>query len=149
MSDAMTVASDYGRPIPVPDEDTAEFWEAASRHELVFQRCDHCGRFAHLPVAFCVGCDHLDHPSFHFEPVSGRGTIVSWTVIRDHMVAGFQDEGPIIHVLVEMAEQSDLLFPVSLVGETDGLALGAPVEVVFREVADGVTLPYFQLVGNG
>jgi len=141
----MTVAGDYGRPIPVPDEDTADFWEAVSRHELVFQRCQHCGRYAHLPVAFCVGCEHLGDPCFRFEPVSGRGTIVSWTVIRDHMVAGFQGEGPIIHVLVEMAEQSDLLFPVSLVGDPAGLALGAPVEVVFREVTSGVTLPYFRL----
>ena len=138
--------SSYERPIPFPDETTAPFWEAVARHELAFQRCQHCGRFDHLPVAFCKGCHNLDDPSFAFEPVSGRGTIINWTVIHDHMVAGFQGEGPLVHVLVRMEEQDDLCFPATLIGDTSGLALNAPVEVVFREVTDGVTLPYFQLV---
>lgn len=138
----------YGRPVPVPDEATAGFWEAARRHELAFQRCQHCGRYAHLPVAFCRGCHNLDQPSFRFERVSGRGQVVNWTVIHDHMVAGFQGSGPLVHVLVEMDEQQDLLFPATLIGDTQGLALRAPVEVVFRDVADGVTLPYFRLAGS-
>lgn len=142
----MSTAKEYNRPIPVPDESTAGFWEAVARHEMAFQRCQHCGRFAHLPVAFCKGCHNLDQPSFAFEPVSGRGRVVNWTVIHDHMVAGFAGEAPLVHVLVAMEEQDDLLFPATLIGNTEGLRLGAPVEVVFREVTDGVTLPYFQLV---
>ena len=141
----MGAAQEYDRPIPVPDESTAGFWEAVARHEMAFQRCQHCGRFAHLPVAFCKGCHNLDQPSFAFERVTGRGRIINWTVIHDHMVAGFTGEAPLVHVLVAMQEQDDLLFPATLIGDTEGLRLGAPVEVVFREVTDGVTLPYFQL----
>jgi uncharacterized OB-fold protein len=141
----MTVAKDYDRPIPVPDEATAPFWEAVAKHEMAFQRCQHCGRFAHLPVAFCRGCHNLDQPSFAFERVSGRGRVVNWTVIHDHMVAGFAGADPLVHVLVAMEEQDDLLFPATLIGNTEGLRLNAPVEVVFRDVTDGVTLPYFQL----
>ena len=138
--------TEYQRPIPVPDETTAPFWEAVARHELAFQRCRHCGRFHHLPVSFCRGCHNVEDPQFAFEPVSGRGTIVNWTVIHDHMVMGFQGEEPLVHVLVRFEEQDDLMFPATLVGDTSGLRLDAPVEVVFREVTDGVTLPYFQLV---
>jgi uncharacterized OB-fold protein len=141
--------SDYQRPIPVADDSTAGFWEAVARHELAFQRCQHCGRYDHLPVAFCRGCHNVENPLFAFEPVSGRGTIVNWTVIHDHMVAGFQGEDPLVHVLVRMEEQDDLYFPVTLVGDTSRLAVGAPVEVVFREVTEGVTLPYFQLAQAG
>ena len=141
----MTVPEAYDRPIPVPDESTAGFWEAVSRHEMAFQRCQHCRRFAHLPVAFCRGCHNLADPSFAFETVSGRGKVVNWTVIHDHMVAGFAGSDPLVHVLVALDEQDDLMFPATLIGNTDGLKLGAPVEVVFREVTDGVTLPYFQL----
>lgn len=141
----MSTTSEYGRPIPVPDEATAGFWEAARRHELAFQRCQHCGRFAHLPVAFCRGCHNLERPSFAFERVSGRGKVVNWTVIHDHMVAGFAGEPPLVHVLVAMDEQDDLMFPATLIGDADGLRLGAPVVTVFRDVTDGVTLPYFQL----
>jgi uncharacterized protein len=139
------MTTDYQRPVPVPDETTAPFWEHARRHELAFQRCQHCGRFSHLPVAFCRGCHNLDDPSFAFERVTGRGTVVNWTVIHDHMVAGFQGEDALVHVLVRLEEQDDLYFPATLVGDTSGLTLDAPVRVVFRDVADGVTLPYWQL----
>lgn len=142
------MTAEYQRPIPVPDETTAGFWEHARRHELAFQQCRHCGRFAHLPVAFCRGCHNLADPSFEFARVSGRGTVVNWTVIHDHMVAGFQDAGPLVHVLVQLVDQEDLYFPATLIGDTSGLELGAAVEVVFRDVADGVTLPYFQLTDD-
>jgi uncharacterized OB-fold protein len=135
----------YDRPVPVPDEMTAGFWESVGRHELAFQRCKHCGTFAHPPAAFCMGCHNLDRPEFSFEQVSGRGMIVNWTVITDQMVSGFIGADPMIHVLVRMEEQQDLLFPATLIGDSAGLALGAPVEVVIRDVAPGVSLPYFQL----
>lgn len=141
----MSATSGYERPIPVPDETTAPFWEAVARHEVAFQRCQHCGRYAHPPVSFCAACHNLDNPSFTFEKVSGRGRIVNWTVIVDHMVAGFAESGPIVHVLVALDEQEDLLFPATLIGDTSGLRIGAPVEFVFRDVTEGVTLPYFQL----
>ena len=136
----------YDRPVPVPDEMTAGFWEAVRRHELSFQRCQHCGTYAHPPVSFCLGCHNLARPEFSFEKVSGRGTIVNWTVITDQMVSGFIGADPIVHVLVRMDEQEDLLFPATLIGSTVGLVLGAPVETVIRDVAPGVSLPYFQLV---
>jgi len=135
----------YDRPVPVPDEMTAGFWEAVGRHELAFQRCEHCGTYAHPPVSFCAGCHDLEHPAFSFEKVTGRGTIVNWTVITDQMVSGFIGADPIVHVLVRFDEQEDLLFPATLIGDTSGLALGAPVETVIRDVAPGVSLPYFQL----
>ena len=140
--------STYDRPIPVPDETTAGFWDGVREHQLRFQRCTHCGHFAHLPVSFCQACHNLADPSFRFQAVSGRGRIVNWTVIHDHMVAGFQGADPLVHVLVEMDEQADLRFPATLIGDPSGLALRAPVQVVFREVTDGVTLPYFELI-NG
>lgn len=141
----MSEEQKYDRPVPVPDEMTAGFWEAVSRHELAFQRCTHCGTYAHPPVSFCMGCHNLDRQAFSFEKVSGRGTIVNWTVITDQMVSGFLDSDPIVHVLVRLEEQEDLLFPATLIGDTSGLALGAPVETVIRDVAPGVSLPYFHL----
>ena len=141
----MSEEQKYDRPVPVPDEMTAGFWEAVGRHELAFQRCEHCGTYAHPPVSFCAGCHDLEHPAFSFEKVTGRGTIVNWTVITDQMVSGFIGADPIVHVLVRFDEQEDLLFPATLIGDTSGLALGAPVETVIRDVAPGVSLPYFQL----
>lgn len=138
---------EYAKPIPVPDEETAPFWAAARRHELVFQRCDHCGNYAHPPVRFCCHCHNLAEPSFDFAPISPRGKVLNWTVMCDAMVQGFADEVPWVHVLVSFDDQPNLNFAATLVdGVCDNLKLGAPVEVIFRDVTNGVTLPLFRLV---
>ncbi|MFI5045671.1 MAG: Zn-ribbon domain-containing OB-fold protein [Acidimicrobiia bacterium] len=137
--------AEYAGPIPVPDALTAGFWEHTSRHELAFQRCRQCGRFSHLPVVVCPRCENRDPAKFAYETVSGRGTIVNWTVIRDQMVVGFEDAGPLTHVLVRLDEDDDLMYPATLVGDLDGLALDAPVHVVFRDVTDEITIPYWEL----
>jgi uncharacterized OB-fold protein len=109
------------------------------------QRCQDCGHYAHPPVRFCRSCTNLESPSFRFEPLARTGRVVSWTVIHEHLVAGFEDAGPLTHLLVELDAQAHLYFSASLVGPTEGLAIGAPVEVVFDEVAPGASLPYLQL----
>ncbi|MFF3574561.1 Zn-ribbon domain-containing OB-fold protein [Nocardia jiangxiensis] len=137
---------EYGKPIPCPDEDTAPFWEAARRHELAFQRCNHCGTYAHPPVAFCRHCHNVSHPSFEFAQISPRGKILNWTVMYDAMVQGFADEVPWVHALVSFDVQPTLNLTATLVdGDTHRLRLGAPVDIIFRDVAEGVTLPFFKL----
>ena len=44
------------RPIPVPNEWTKPFWDAAKRGALELQRCQQCGHFQHPPYATCVNC---------------------------------------------------------------------------------------------
>ena len=39
------------RPVPVPDESSTPFWEAAARHVLTLARCARCGAFTHPPDA--------------------------------------------------------------------------------------------------
>lgn len=138
--------TEYSKPLPIPDEMTAAFWENAREHRLVFQRCQHCRSFAHPPASFCSSCHNLDDPSFKFEEVSGRGRIINWTVLHDPMVAGFGKEPPWVNVLVEMEEQKRLLFVATLEdGPPAPIAVGAAVEVVFKDVTPSVTIPYFKL----
>ncbi|MEW1863293.1 OB-fold domain-containing protein [Streptomyces sp. NPDC088194] len=138
--------TEYAKPVPVPDEDTAPFWEAARRHELAFQRCDHCGTYAHPPVRFCRGCHDVTEPSFGFATITPRGRIVNWTVIHDAMVQGFAGDAPWVHALVSFDDQPGLTFAATLIdGVGDGLKLGAAVEVVFKDVSRDVTLPLFKL----
>jgi uncharacterized OB-fold protein len=142
--------SSYEKPLPVPDETTGEFWAQARKHRLVFQRCQHCGTYAHPPVDFCSACHNLTDPSFRFEEVGTRGRIVNWTVMHDKMVRGFEDDDPWVNVLVELDEQERLLFMATLEdGRVPGLVVGAPVEVAFRDVTDTVSLPCFRLMDDG
>lgn len=138
--------AEYGKPIPIPDELTAPFWEAAKDHTLAIQRCVACGFYNHPPVVFCPRCNARE-PDFRFEPVSGRGTIRSWVVVRDSLVKGFEDRVPWVNVLVELEEQPDLFFFASLLdGAEASLRLGAPVEVVYQDITPEVTLPQIRLV---
>ena len=70
--------SQVTRPIPVPNEWTKPFWDAAKQGVLALQRCQSCGHFQHPPYATCVNCISTD---LTFEPVQGKGTIYSYTIM--------------------------------------------------------------------
>lgn len=134
-------------PVPVPDEDSAGFWAAAAEHVLTVQRCTHCGRYAYPPGVVCTGC-LAPEPSFRWEPVSGRGRVASWTVIHQAFLPGFAAEVPYTVLEVELEEQDGLRLVARQAG--DGRpTLGAPVEVVFDDVGEGVAVPRFALVPAG
>jgi uncharacterized OB-fold protein len=132
------------RPHPVADDLSRPFWEAAQRHQLVIQRCQECGYFNHPPRPACDACQSQ---SLQFEPVSGRGTIYSFSVMHQPNIAGFEDQIPYLNIFVELAEQP-LLFMVSdlPISEREKVRIGASVEVYFDRVDAELTLPQFQLV---
>ncbi|MGO9928647.1 MAG: Zn-ribbon domain-containing OB-fold protein [Mycobacterium sp.] len=137
-----------GRPLPVPDEASAPFWSAAAEHVLTVARCGHCGRFAMPPDVVCPHC-HASDPGFEFTPVSGRGIVRSWTVVRQALLPGFEDEVPFVLVDVELVEQADLRLIGRLLDGPDALDadlhVGDAVAVGFEDVAPGVAIPAFEL----
>ena len=136
------------KPVPVADEVSEEFWKAAANHVLVIQRCDECGWFAYPPSLICRGCLSLRRP-FHYEPVSGRGRVKTWTVVREAFLPSWRDEIPYPVAVVELDEQEGLYLTAQIVGAgPDDMAIGAPVEAVFEDLADGVSVPHFRLAGK-
>jgi len=128
------------KPVPVPTEDTAYFWERCRARELVLQRCVACGRVQFYPRALCTGClsDRLE-----WIPASGRGEVHSFTTVFRAPTQAFQDQAPYVVAVIELKEGVRLISQV--VGcAPDQLAIGMPVEVVFEEVSDAITLPKFQ-----
>jgi len=134
----------HKKPLPAADDLSKPFWGAARQHRLVVQRCRDCGYFNHPPRPACDACQSQQ---LQFEPVSGRGTIYSFTVMYQPNVAGFEDEVPYINILVELEEQP-LLFMVSNLPASDlnKISVGRRVEVYFEELDDDVTLPQFRPV---
>ena len=131
------------RPVPVPDERSRGFWAATAGHSLVLARCARCTKFCHPPDAVCPHCGSSE-PDFGFAPVDGKGVVRSWTVMRQSFLPGF--DVPFVLVDVELASQADL----RLIGRfVDGpgvpLRLGAPVRLVFEDLAPGVAVPAFAL----
>ena len=133
------------RPVPVPDEESAPYWDAAAAHVLAVARCSRCGSFSIPPDVVCQHCHHGD-PGFVFEPVSGRGVVRSWTVVRQSFLPGFTDDVPFVLVDVELDEQADLRMIGRLLDGPDvELHAGDRVVAAFEDIAPEVAVPAFVL----
>ena len=136
------------RPVPVPDERSQPYWDAAAEHVLAVARCSVCDAFSIPPDVVCQHC-HSTEPDFTFVPVSGRGVVRSWTVMHQSFVPGFDDLIPFVLVDVELEEQGDLRTIGRLVDGPDApLAIGMPVAVAFEDLAPGVSVAAFELVSK-
>lgn len=136
------------RPLPVPDEQSTPFWKAAAQGVLTVARCSRCQSFCHPPDVVCPHC-HSTDPVFVFTPVSGRGIVRSWTVMRQSFLPGFQDEVPFLLVDVELEEQPDLRIIGRLMdGPDSNVRIGAPVQVTFEDLGSDIAVPAFALEGD-
>ena len=130
------------RPLPVGDEASTPFWDAANAGRLDIQRCRKCRRWNHAPGLACPACgsDYLA-----FETASGRGTLYSWCVLREAPGPGFAGAMPLTVAVVELTEQSHLLLTSNLVGVDEAqLRLGMALEVEFLRINADCALPQFR-----
>ncbi len=126
------------RILPRPFPLTRPFWEAARARRLVLPRCARCERWAH-PQEIANECPCGAERGW--VEASGRGAVVSWTVVRKAAHPAVAAEIPYTLFLVRLAEGPQLVS--SLGGEGHGLAVGSEVEAFFDDVADDVTLVRF------
>lgn len=130
------------KPLPLPDETTSGYWEAARERRLAVQYCSACARFLHLPVAACPACDAT---TLTWREVSGRATLYSYTVMHDAPAPGFSGTLPYVVGVVELDEQDNLLVTTNLLDvEPDELRVGLPLEVTFEELAPDTVVPQFR-----
>jgi uncharacterized OB-fold protein len=130
------------RILPVPDESSAPYWAAAAEHVLKLPRCTRCGAFSLPPDLTCPSC-HTLAPDYAYEPVSGRGTVRTWTVVRHSFLKGF--ELPFMLVDVQLDDQPEVRMVGQLLDGADTpIACGDPVEIAFEDLAPGVAIPAFR-----
>lgn len=127
--------------IPGMTELTRPYWDAARDGRLVLQECPECHRLRHPPLPACPDCHHGGMPGWR--EVSGTGTVYTYTVVRHPTHFAFADKVPYVVALVELTEGPRLVAGITGC-QPDEVRAGMPVRVVFREVAGGVTLPYFE-----
>ncbi|HMM78186.1 MAG TPA: Zn-ribbon domain-containing OB-fold protein [Gammaproteobacteria bacterium] len=128
------------KPLPTPTPETRPFWDGCAAGELRYQRCRACGAAQRLPRAWCERCHAQD---LEWLRASGRGTILSFTVVHRAPTAAWREEAPYVIALVDGAEGFRLMVNVAG-GEQPGLAIGAAVTIGFV-TRDGVTLPEARL----
>jgi len=136
------------RPIPVPNEWTRPFWDAAKRGVLELQRCQSCRHFQHPPYATCVKCiaTDLQFEAVRHDGVGGAGTISAYTIMYHTGDKRFASAVPYASIIVELDDAPGALLAGNLLEAPYTEAkVGRRVDVVFEKLNDDITLPQFRL----
>jgi uncharacterized OB-fold protein len=132
------------KPLPVPDADSAAFWEGAREGRLMIQRCPRCGRHVFYPR---LACPHCGGSPLEWVEASGRATVYSFTVVH-RAPAAFADEAPYVVALVDLEEGPRMMTRITGL-EPRAVRVGMAVEVRFGDLDDELKLPFFGPAAGG
>lgn len=130
------------RPDPIQRIDTAFFWEACERGELVAQKCEPCNKLWHPPRPMCPDCHSLEKS---VEKLSGRGKLVTW--VRQVRPGSFGFPESPIAILVELEEGLRLVSNLEGI-DAGAVEIGMAVEVDFAKTSGGKAVPVFKPAGS-
>jgi acetyl-CoA acetyltransferase/uncharacterized OB-fold protein len=137
------MANGLRRPLPQLTAFNEWFWTSGADGRLRIQGCTDCKALVHPPSPICPGCR-----SRSWEPmeVSGRGTVVAFTVNHHQWLRGF--DPPYVVANVALAEDSTVHLTTNIVGcEPGDVRIGQEVVVRFEQ-RDDVWLPLFEPTGE-
>jgi uncharacterized OB-fold protein len=137
---------------PLPDDDSAPFWESCAQGQLRIQRCTSCRRLRMPPRPMCPWCRSWGS---EWSEMSGRGRVWSFVIAHPPLLPSYADVAPYNVAVIELDDDPTIRLvggvvtsPESPVGDVDPatLVIGQPVRVVFGPERDGIRLPMWQLV---
>ena len=131
------------RPLPELTPANEWFWSSGADGVLRIQECSDCGELVHPPVPICPYCrSRSSKPA----PMSGRGTIVGFTVNEHRWLPDF--DPPYVIANVALAEDPRVHLTTNIVNcEPTDVQIGQEVAVQFVQLED-VWLPLFALTGR-
>jgi hypothetical protein len=130
-----------GRILPVPDPISEPYWTATTRGELLIQYCPACDRFEFYPRPFCRQCAG----DLTWRQASGRGTIYSFTIVRQSRTPPFDQLVPYVVALVDLDEGPRMMTNI-VDCDADSVTIGQRVAVDFAGEVEGIALPFFHPV---
>ena len=133
-----------GMPQPFADAITLPWWQAASEHRLVVQRCTACGRTRHPPAPVCPRCRSADSD---WKEVSGRGTLYTYTVVHRPIAAG--QRLPFVIAVVALEDSGGVRMLSNVVGaRPEDVEIGLAVELVWEDMSADLAIPRFRPVAG-
>ncbi|HEY3659054.1 MAG TPA: OB-fold domain-containing protein [Steroidobacteraceae bacterium] len=125
--------------LPAITPENAFFWRAGAAGVLRFMRCQACGHYIHPPLPICPLCKCRE---VRDEPVSGKGSVLTFTINRQVWERGL--EAPYVIAIVGIDEQSGLRLTTNIINcGSDAVFIGMRVRVLFDHRED-VWLPLFE-----
>jgi uncharacterized OB-fold protein len=128
------------RPVPIPDADSAPFWDACRAGHLTAQRCEACGHWRWPPAAVCPHCRKLGGV---WTSLRGAGTVSSFVVVHQATHPDFTGAVPYTIAFIALDEAPDeLLLQSNIIAcPWDDVRVGMRVEVTYADA-----LPVFRPV---
>ena len=134
--------SDYKKPLPMVQTWSEEFWKAAKQHRLLIQKCNKCQAMIFYPRKHCPECWSSD---MGWSEADGRGKVYTYTVMMDQVEPKFMEDLPYVLALVDLKEGIRMM--TRIVGcKPEEVTFDMDVEVVFEDVTQEFSLPYFRPV---
>ena len=128
------------KPMPVPTEISAPFWEGLKAGRVSIPRCNSCGHWIFYPRRHCDKCWSHD---VAWHDVSGEGSLYTYTLTRIPTLPDFADEMPQALAVVELDQGVRINTRLGGLAE-DEFRVGMRLKPVFDRVkADGTTLLRF------
>ena len=134
--------NDYKKPLPEIQPFTQAFWEGARNHKLLVQICGDCATRIFFPRRQCPECWS---ENLGWIEASGKAEIYAFSVTYEGVEEAFREDLPIVLAWVDLPE--GIRMQTNIIDcDPDTVAIGQPVEVVFKKVTAEITLPYFRPV---
>ena len=132
------------KPLPVITAENRPFWEGCRQGKLLLQYCDQCKMYQFYPRLYCM---HCGADETRWVEASGRGSVYSFTIIRQNKAPEFVRETPYNVTLVQLEEGPRMMTSIVDCAPED-LRVDLPVTVVFEEASETISLPHFKPFGN-
>ncbi len=130
----------HSRPLPFVTDESRPFWDGCREGKLLLQYCDACQRHQFYPRLYCMRCGSQE---VRWVKASGRGTIYSYTIIRQNRVPNFVNDVPYNVAIIQLEEGPRMMSNVIAIDPAE-LRVDLPVQVVFDPVSDTISLPRFR-----
>ena len=130
--------------IPIADEMSKPFWDAINERRLTVQNCTGCNTLQYPPRPACQDCGS---ESLEWKEVEGKGHVLSFFVVYDGRYQVRIPDQPYNVAIVALDEDPKVNFYANLPGTTvKQVPIGAPVELIFEEVAPGQLIHDWKVV---
>lgn len=127
--------------LPQPQPGTKPFWDGCKRHVLLLQKCDQCGMYQFYPRSICTRCSAS---SLDWVEASGRGTVLTWTIVRHSVSEAYADDIPYVIALIKLQEGPTMMSQL-IECDQESVQSGMRVQVSFQDWTDDISMPMFRV----
>ena len=131
--------AEWTKPLPLPDNVSGPYWQAAAEGRLLIQQCPACGNRQWYPRALCTACG----ADTEWLECTGRGVVHTFTVVRQMGMRAFREDVPYVVAMIDLEEGPRLMGGITDC-DPDDVVIGLPVEVHFVAAAEDIGIPYWR-----